>query len=205
MLRWVNSDDPISELTRVQRKVFSGMLFFRKRKKALFFFVQRRYLLGLLHKENPVGPGLHIEPDQPVDIVKKMIPYNGRVGEAHGERMHSLVEIAFHEQQRMLSKQVGYGARVATLKQLSFVLQYEPVHLRVGRENGRFAEHMGRENGTETFHSLVNERLRILRLVGGDQLQGLTYKGETQVSRRQSESPVPGSSEKIEEGDGTDR
>lgn len=76
------------------------------------------------------------------------------------------MEAALHEQQRVLPQKVGYGARVATLEQLPFVLQDEPVRLRVGREHRRLAEHVGGEYGPEPVHPLVDERLGILSLVG---------------------------------------
>ena len=49
------------------------------------------YLLSLLHEEDPAGPRLQIEANQPVHIDQKMIPNNGRIPEAHSQRMHSLM------------------------------------------------------------------------------------------------------------------
>lgn len=161
-----------------------------------------RYLLGLLHEENPVGPGIQVEPDQAVYVDEQVIFYNRGVGEAHGERVHSLVKVAFHQQQRVLPKQVGYGARVAALEHLPFVLQDEPVRLWVGREHRGLAEHVGGEDGPEPSHPLVDKRLRVLRLVGRDQLQRLAYDWQTQVPRRQPQPPVPGSSQEVEGRDG---
>lgn len=131
-----------------------------------------------------------------------MISYDRRVSKAHSERMHFLMKISLHQQQRVFSQQVGYGARVATLEQLPFVLQNEPVRLRVGGKHRRLAEHVRREDGTEPVDPLVDERFWVFCLVGRDELPCLAYEGQAEVSRREFESPATRVAEKEEDGRG---
>lgn len=78
----------------------------------------------------------------------------------------------------MLPKKVRYRTGVAAVKKLPLVHQNEPVRLRVGRKNSRFAEDVGSEDRTVPVHSLVDEGLWVVTLVGGYELQGLTDEGE---------------------------
>jgi hypothetical protein len=133
-----------------------------------------------------------------------MVPNDRGVGEAHGEGMHSLMKTALHEQQRVPPQQVRYRGRVATLKQLPFVLQDEPVRLWVGGENGRFAENVGCEDGSEPAHPLIDEGFRILSLVSGNELQSLSDERESEVPRWQPQPPAPGGADQEEEKDGTE-
>ena len=130
-------------------------------------------LFCLIHEKDSVGPGIEVEADEAVDVVKKMILDDGGVGEAHCERVHSLVESTFHQQKRVFSEQVRYRTGITAIQQLPFVLQNEPVHLRVRREHRRLAEHVRREDRTVPLHALVDERLRIVALVRRYQLQRL--------------------------------
>uniref|UniRef100_A0A2P2MCA6 Uncharacterized protein n=1 Tax=Rhizophora mucronata TaxID=61149 RepID=A0A2P2MCA6_RHIMU len=106
------------------------------------------------------------------------------IGETHGQRMHSLMDTALHHQQRVLSQQVGYRARVVTFKQLPFILQNEPVRLWVGGEHGRFTKHMGRENWTEPLNAFVDERLGIFALVCRYQLESFADQRKAETPRR---------------------
>lgn len=130
-----------------------------------------------------------------------MVPNNRRVGKAHGERVHSFVKAALHEQQRVPSQQVRYRGRIATVEQLPFVLQDEPVGLWVGGEHCWLAKNVGREYGSETVHPLVNERLRILSLVSRNELQSLPDEREAEVSWWQPQPPAPGGAEQEEAKD----
>ncbi|KAM1487277.1 hypothetical protein ACFX13_001440 [Malus domestica] len=56
---------------------------------------------------------------------------------------------ALHQQQRVPPHKVGYGAWVAALEQLPFVLQDEPIGLRVGEEHGQLSKHVSCEYGSE--------------------------------------------------------
>lgn len=94
-----------------------------------------------------------------------MVFDDGGVGEAHGEGVHSLVERALHEEQRVFPEEVRYRTGIATFEQFPFVQQNEPVRFRVGRENGGFAEHVGGEDWTVAFHALVHEGFRVVTLV----------------------------------------
>lgn len=128
-----------------------------------------------------------------------MIPNDSRVGKAHGERVHPLVEAAPHEQQRVPAQEVRYRARVARLEEPALVVQDEPVRVRVGREDGRLAEQVGREDRTVSGDPVVDEGLRVLRLVGGDELEGLPDEGEAQVPRGEAAPPRRGGA--AEEGE----
>ena len=130
-----------------------------------------------------------------------MVLYDRRITETHGERMHLFVEIPLHQQQRMPTQQVRNGAWVATLEQLPFVLQYIPIRLRVGGKHRRLSEHVRREQRPVPFHPLVDERFRVGRLVGGDELQSLSDEREAQVSRRQAVAPRPCQAEEEEDGE----
>lgn len=130
-----------------------------------------------------------------------MIPDDGRVGEAHGERVHPLMQVAPHQQERVPAQKIGYRTGVARLEQPALVLQDEPVRFRVGREHGRLAEQMGGENRTVSGHPVVDERLRVLRLVGGDELERLPDERQPQVTRREAAPPPRGGAEEDEEGE----
>lgn len=41
------------------------------------------YLLGFFHEEDPAGPGVHIEANQPVNVEQKVVFHGGRVHKAH--------------------------------------------------------------------------------------------------------------------------
>nr|GMC59152.1 hypothetical protein Iba_chr02aCG22120 [Ipomoea batatas]GMC61756.1 hypothetical protein Iba_chr02bCG23070 [Ipomoea batatas] len=86
-----------------------------------------------------------------------------------------------HKQQGVPSQQVRYRTGVARLEKPALVLENEPVRLRVGRENGRFAEDVGGENRPVFGNPVVDERLRVGRLVGGDELQRLADQGQPEV------------------------
>lgn len=101
--------------------------------------------------------------------------------------MHSLVKTPFHKQKRVPSEQVRDRTGVTRLEQLAFVLEDEPVGFRVSGEHGRFAEHVGREDGSEPGNPVVDEGIWVFRLVGGDEVEGLAEEGETEGARRESE------------------
>jgi len=91
---------------------------------------------------------------------------DGRVGEAHGEGVHSLVERALHEKQRVFAKEVGYGTGVAAFEEFPFVEENEAVDLGVCGEDGGFAEDVGGEDWTVAVDAVVDERLGVVGLVG---------------------------------------
>lgn len=102
------------------------------------------------------------------------------------------MEGSFHEEERMFAEQIGDRTGVAALEKLLLVLENEPVRVQIGRENRRLAEEVGREDRAEPAHPVVDERLRVLRLVGGDQLEGLADEGEAESPRREAEAPESG-------------
>lgn len=128
-----------------------------------------------------------------------MIPDDGRVSKAHGEGMHPLVQASSHEQERMPAQQIGNRTGVTRLEETALVLQDEPVGVRVSGEDGGFAEHMGGENGAVFGDPVVDEGLRILRLVGGDKLEGLSDQGYAEVSRREAAAAAGGGAEEDED------
>jgi len=136
-------------------------------------------------------------------VVEKVILDDGGVGEAHGERVHSLVQSAFHQQKRVFSEQVRYGTRVTAIQQLPFVLQNEPVQLRVRREHRRLAKNVRHEDRPVAPHALVHERLRIGALVRGYQLQRLADERKAVAPRRQPKlAAVERAAEEDRGGDG---
>ncbi|KAL6980694.1 hypothetical protein U1Q18_022331, partial [Sarracenia purpurea var. burkii] len=89
---------------------------------------------------------------------------------------------------------------------LAFVLDDEPVRIRVGGEDSRLTEYVGGEDGTEPGHSLVDEGFRVLGLVGGDELKGFAYEGEAESARRESDvSAAEGGGAEEEEDKDTKR
>lgn len=158
-------------------------------------------LFCLVHKKDAVGPGVQVEADEAVDVVKKMILDDGGVGEAHCERVHSLVESTFHQQKRVFSQQVRYRTGVAAIQQPPFVLQNEPVHLRIRREHRRLSEHVRREDRPVPLHALVDERLWIVALVRRYQLQRLADQRQAVAPRREAELPAAEEEEEEEDGE----
>ncbi|KAL0303862.1 UNVERIFIED_CONTAM: hypothetical protein Sradi_6254300 [Sesamum radiatum] len=128
-----------------------------------------------------------------------MVPDDGGVGETHGEGMHPLMQAAPHEQKRVAAEEVGDRTGVTRFEETALVLQDEPVGVRVGGEHRRLSEHMGGEDGAVLGHPVVDEGLRVLRLVGGDQLEGLPEEGQAEVPRRKAAPPACGGAEEEED------
>lgn len=51
---------------------------------------------------------------------------------------------------------------------------------------------MGGEDGAVLGDPVVDEGLRVLRLVGGDQLEGLAEEGEAEIPRREAAAAAGG-------------
>lgn len=99
--------------------------------------------------------------------------------------MHSFVKATAHKHQGISSEQIGYGARVAGFEEAAFVLENEPVQLRVGGEDGGLAEDVGGEDGAVFLDAIVDEGLRVLGLVCGDELQRFADEGQPEGPRRE--------------------
>nr|GMC94262.1 hypothetical protein C4D60_Mb03t08650 [Ipomoea batatas] len=78
--------------------------------------------------------------------------------------MHSFVKGSAHKHQGIAAEEIGYGGGVAGFEEAAFVLEDEPVQLRVGGEHGRLAEDVGGENGAVFPDPIVDEGLGILGL-----------------------------------------
>lgn len=63
---------------------------------------------------------------------------------------------------------------------------------------------MGGENGTVFSDPVINKGFRVLGLVSGNELEGLTDKGEAKASRREAEFAKGGGAEE-EEGEERER
>nr|GMD00449.1 hypothetical protein C4D60_Mb03t08650 [Ipomoea batatas] len=81
--------------------------------------------------------------------------------------MHSLVKGSAHKHEGIAAEKIGYGGGIAGFEEAAFVLEDEPVQLRVGREHGRLAEDVGGENGAVFPDPIVDEGLGILGLHEG--------------------------------------
>ncbi|GER46638.1 hypothetical protein STAS_23691 [Striga asiatica] len=154
-------------------------------------------LFGLLHEKNPAGPGVHVEPDESVNIPQQVAPDDGGAGEAGGQRVHPAVETAAHEEERVAAEEVADGAGPA------LAVEDEPVRVRVGGEDGRLAEDVGGEERSEPGDPVVDEGLRIGGFVGGDELERLADEGRPEVSRREEATATAdgGGAEEEEKGE----
>lgn len=99
--------------------------------------------------------------------------------------MHSLVKSSAHKHEGIAAEKIGYGGGVAGFEEAAFVLEDEPVQLRVGGEDGRLAEDVGGENGAVFPDPIVDEGLGILGLVRGDELQRLAQERQAEGPRRE--------------------
>lgn len=118
--------------------------------------------------------------------------------------MHPLVKTPLHQQQRVTAEQVRDRTGIARLEELPLVEEYEPVRIRVGGEDGRLAEDVGGEDRSESGDAVVDERLWVGCLVGGDDVEGLAQEGEAEGARREAEAGGPAAAEE-EEGEEGER
>ncbi|URD92498.1 hypothetical protein MUK42_00818 [Musa troglodytarum] len=151
-------------------------------------------LFGLVEEEDARGggggrggPGVEGAADEAVDVREEGgVADGGGGGKAgEGEGVHALVTGTAHEEEGVGAQQRGDGRRVAALHSAALRPQHHPVELRVRREHRALPEDVRREQPPVPPHPLVDERLRVLRLVRRDQPQRLPHHRQPHAPRRQ--------------------
>jgi hypothetical protein len=155
-------------------------------------------LLGLVEEADDGGgagagawpaPVPHGGEDEAVDVRQQR--RRGRAAEAgERERVEALVRGAGGEEQRARAQQRGDGRRVAAADGAALGGQEQAVEGRVRGEHGALAEHVRREHPAAVpRHALVDERLRVRRLVRRDEAQRLPDERQPRAARRQPPRP----------------
>jgi len=146
-------------------------------------------LLGLVEEADGGGAGAapvpHGGEDEAVDVRQQR--RRGRTPQAgERERVEALVRGTRREEQRARAEQRGDGGRVAAADGAALGRQQEAVEGRVGGEDGALAEDVrGEHPAAVPRHALVDERLRVRRLVRRDEPQRLPDERQPRAARWQ--------------------
>jgi hypothetical protein len=149
-----------------------------------------RDLLGLLHEADGGGggvphlPGAHGGEDEAVDVRQERRRRGAAAEAGERERVEALVRGAAREEQGVAAEQRGDGGRVAAADGAALGGEEEAVEGRVGGEDGALAEDVRREHAAVPRHALVDERLRVGRLVRGNEPQRLPDERQARAARR---------------------
>lgn len=175
-----------AQLLRPFPRIVAHQLLHRELKGDLLGLVQE--LQGLAHRPRIKGGA-----NQAVDVGQQRASEDGEGGESsEGEGVHALVEGSLHEHQGVSAEQSGDGGRVAALECLALASYHQPVEVGVSGEDGPLPKDVGGEDAAAVApHSVVDEGLRILCLVSGDQPQGLPYQRNSLVPRGEKPLPLP--------------
>jgi hypothetical protein len=153
-----------------------------------------RDLLGLLHEADGGGgvplPGAHGGEDEAVDVRQER-RRRGAAEAGESERVEALVRGAAREEQGVAAEKRGDGGRVAAADGAALGGEEEAVEGRVGGEDGALAEDVRREDAAVARHALVDEGLRVGRLVRGDEPQRLPDERQARAARRQPPRRLP--------------
>lgn len=114
----------------------------------------------------------------------------GAAEAGEGEGVEPLVRGAAGEEQGARAEERGDGGRVAGVDGAALGGEEEAVEGRVGGEHGALAEDVGGEHAAVARHALVDERLRVGRLVRRDEPQRLANQRQARAPRRHPR-PLP--------------